>query len=371
MDNIFHCQKDTEKGIEPVKFSMALFKKSYDKWKEVLILAVSVLLLRVFYVELFNYLKADYQYDFLELLNNVFREYPITFFMVISGFFSIRYINKLYNWGENPIRRILLFALTFIAISLLSTLLLCLPKLNEYSWSELFASRQVEVFFVISAMMNIVIMGISDIILYYIKSHKKALDAEISERNKARFKYEQLKRQLNPHFLFNSLNVLDYLVQTDSQRASDFIKKLAGVYRYLLSKENDPVVFLEEELEFAKMYADLLKERFTDGLEITVDIEGNYYKTLIVPCSIQLLIENATKHNIINSQNPLYIKIYIVESWIYVENNYQPRLSVEASNKLGLKNIDGQYKALFKKSISISRSDERFIVKLPLIDNKK
>jgi len=350
---------------------MTLFKKSTKKWREVLILAGFVLLFRIFYVELFNYLKADYQYSFLDLMQNVFKEFPVTLFMVFAGFFSIRYINKLYNWGENPMRRLLLFCLAFSVISLISTFLFCIPKLKVYTWSELFTSRQFEVFLVISAMLNIVIMGVTDVILYYLKSHRKALDAEITERNKARFKYEQLKRQLNPHFLFNSLNVLDYLVQTDSERASDFIKKLAGVYRYLLSKENDPVVFLEEELEFANMYIDLLKERFTDGLEVSVTIEDHYLKTLIVPCAIQLLIENATKHNIINQQKPLYLKVYVRESWICVENNYQPRMSVEESSKLGLKNIDGQYKVLFKKSIAISRSADRFIVKLPLILNKK
>jgi len=350
---------------------MTFFKKSDSKWREVLLLAIFVLLFRIFYVELFNYLKADYQYNFLDLLHTVFKEYPITLFMVFSGFFSIRYINKFYNWGENPLRRIMLFVLAFILVSLVSTLLLCLPKLKMYSWSELFASRQVEVFFVISAMLNIVIMGATDIVLYYLKSHKRALDAEISERNRARFKYDQLKRQLNPHFLFNSLNVLDYLVQTDSVRASSYIKKLAGVYRYLLSKENDAVVFLEDELEFANMYLDLLKERFTDGLEISIDIEDKYRKVLVVPCSLQLLIENATKHNIINSKAPLYLRIYVKDGWLCVENNYQPRLSVEASNKLGLKNIDGQYKVLFKKSIAIIRTEEKFIVKLPLVLNKK
>lgn len=344
-------------------------EKSRSKWNEVLLLAGFVLFFRIFYVEIFNYLMADYQYDVKDLLNTVFNEYPVTLFMVFAGFFSIKYINKISSWGQDILKRIPLFILAFALVTLLSTLFLCIPNLKYYSWSELFSSKQVEVFLVISAMFNIVIMAVSDIILYYIKSHRNELDAKISESNKARYKYEQLKRQLNPHFLFNSLNVLDYLVQTDSERASAFIKKLAGVYRYLLSKENDPVVFLEEELEFVNMYVDLIKERFTDELDVDFEIEEKYMKTLVVPCSIQLLIENATKHNITSIEKPLNVRIFVDESWICVENNLQPRLSVKESSKLGLKNIDGQYKALFKKSIAILKTNEKFVVKLPLVAN--
>ncbi len=344
-------------------------KEAKSKWNEILILAGIVLLFRVFYVEIINYLKSDYQYNVTDLLLTIFKEYPVTLFMVITGFFSMHYINKLYSWGENPLRRILLFVFALGALSALVTAMICLPKLRYFSWGELVASGHLEAVFVVSIMAFTVIMGITDVILYYRKSHEKALDAEILKKNRARFQYDQLKRQLNPHFLFNSLNVLDYLVHTDAARASDFIKKLAGVYRYLLSKESDPVVSLSDELEFAGMYTDLLKERFDTGLDVSVDIDGKYLHTQIIPCSLQLLIENATKHNIISTTSPLLIRIYIHDDYICVENNYQPRIKTGESNGLGLKSIEGQYQSLFNKSIIIQQTNEIYLVKLPLIIN--
>jgi len=346
-------------------------KARNSKWREILVLAAIVLLFRVFYVEILNYLESDYQFDFNNSLKSIFKEYPITLFMVVAGFFSVRQINKFYTWGENPLQRILLFILTCAVISAVVTAMYSFARLKYFSWDELIASGYVEGVFVISAVLNVTIMGVTDIVLYYLKSHKRALDAEILKKNKARFQYDQLKRQLNPHFLFNSLNVLDYLVHTDSERASNYIKKLAGVYRYLLSKESEPVVFLEEEMEFVNMYINLLEERFNKGLDISVEIDSQYLKSLVIPCSIQLLIENATKHNIISDSSPLNIKIYTKDHSIFVENNLQPRIGKEKSTGMGLKNIDGQIRALFSKNIEISETTNRFMVRLPIIENKE
>jgi len=347
---------------------MKIFRKPVNrKWRDVIILAAIVLLFRVFYVELLNYLKSDYQYNLADLINTIFGEYPILLLVVFADFFVIRYISRLYSWGEDTLIRMLLFFLAFAVITSASTFLFCIPELKKYTWSELVASKQLEAVLVVSAMLNIVVMGISDVFLYYRKSHKKELDAEIHKKNKARFQYEQLKSQLNPHFLFNSLNVLDYLVHTDPGKASNFIKKLAGVYRYLLNKDNELMVTLEEELEFTFMYTDLMKERFDTGMEISTDIEEQYLKTFVIPCSLQLLVENALKHNIVSSDSPLLIKIYTHDFWINVENNCQPRITEDRSNKLGLKNIDGQYKSLFNKSIEIKKTNDKFIVKLPLV----
>ncbi|MDD2799165.1 MAG: histidine kinase [Bacteroidales bacterium] len=343
--------------------------KSKSKWKEILFLAGVVLLFRIFYVEILNYLKADYQYNFPDLLHTIFKEYPATLVMVVLGFFSMHYINKLYSWGENPLRRTILTFVALISISVIITLMLCVPKLGHYSWNELILSGDVEAVFVVSLMANAVIMGVTDVTLYYRKSHKKELDAEIIKKNRARFQYDQLKRQLNPHFLFNSLNVLDYLVHTDANRASDFIKKLAGVYRYLLSKESDPTVNLEEEIEFSNMYSELLKERFDKGLFINIDIEKKYLTTHVIPCSLQLLIENATKHNIISGEMPLTIKIYIQNNQICIENNRQLRIKADESTGLGLKSIEVQYQTLFNKSIQIEQTEKSYVVRLPLIEH--
>lgn len=344
------------------------FLSKTSKWREILILAVAVLLFRIIYVDLLNYLQTDYQYDVFDLIFQIFKNIPVVLFLFIAGFLSVHYINKFISWGQNPTKRVLIFILSFLVISLIVTLMLCLPKLKTYSWGELFASRQLEAVFLVAAMLNILVMGATDVILYYRTSHRKALDAEITKKNKVKYQYEQLKRQLNPHFLFNSLNVLDYLVHTNPDRASDFIGKLAGVYRYLLSKESETVVTLEEERAFVNMYVDLLKERFPEGLEVEMDLDVRYLKTYVIPCSIQLLVENATKHNVISKEHPLRIRIDIQGPFIRVENNLFPRTQDADSSKLGLKNIEGQYQALFGKSISIRKTDELYSVSLPIIE---
>jgi len=344
------------------------FLSKTSKWREIILLAVAVLIFRIIYVDLLTYLQTDYQYDVFELIFQIFRNIPVVLFLFIAGFLSVHYINKFISWGENPTKRVLFFMLSFFVISLLVTLMLCLPKLRVYSWGELFASRQIEAVFLVASMLNILVMGVTDVILYYRKSHRKALDAEIIKKNKVKYQYEQLKRQLNPHFLFNSLNVLDYLVHTDPDRASDFIGKLAGVYRYLLSKESEPVVTLEEERAFVNMYVDLLKERFPEGFEVVMDLDARYLKTYVIPCCIQLLVENATKHNVISKEHPLRIRIDVQGAFIRVENNLFPRTQEGEPSNLGLKNIEGQYQALFGKSISIRKTDELFSVSLPIID---
>lgn len=344
------------------------FLSKISSWREILILALAVLVFRILYVDLLNYLQSDYQYDVFDLIFQIFQNIPVVLFLFIAGFLSVHYINKFISWGEKPTRRVLFFVLFFLAISLIVTLMMCLPKLKTFTWGELFASRQMEAVFLVSAMLNILIMGATDVILYYRKSHRKALDAEITKKNKVKYQYDQLKRQLNPHFLFNSLNVLDYLVHTDTVRASDFIGKLAGVYRYLLSKESEPVVTLEEERTFVNMYVDLLKERFPVGFEVDMKLDEVYLKTFVIPCSIQLLVENATKHNVISSEHPLQIRIYVADKYLKVENNLYPRTQDTESSKLGLKNIEGQYQALFGKSIHVTKTDTLFSVSLPIIE---
>jgi LytS/YehU family sensor histidine kinase len=205
------------------------------------------------------------------------------------------------------------------------------------------------------------------IVFYYAKSQRKALNVEIVKKQKARFQYNQLKQQLNPHFLFNSLNVLDYLVHLDANRASDFIKKMADVYRYMLSKESDMLVPLQDELEFAMAYVDLLKERFDTGLEVEVDIAKECKSYRIIPCGIQLLIENGVKHNVVSPEMPLKMSIYIDEEYVVVRNNLQLRRRSYDSSGVGLFNIEGQYVSAFNKRIEVIKTEDHFLVKIPLI----
>ena len=186
--------------------------------------------------------------------------------------------------------------------------------------------------------------------------------------SRSEYQYERLKQQINPHFLFNSLNILDYLVQEqETERASTFIRKLANIYRYMLRNDEKPLVKIGEELDFTKMYIDLLRERFIEGMVFVIDVDENLYDRSIVPCSLQLLVENATKHNIVSAESPLTIKIKCDAEYITVSNNLQERTHGQPSTHLGLANIRRQYMDITRREIFVEKTENEFIVKLPII----
>jgi LytS/YehU family sensor histidine kinase len=191
---------------------------------------------------------------------------------------------------------------------------------------------------------------------------------ERGKANEAQYRYQILKRQVNPHFLFNSLNALDCLVcEEKTEQASTYIHKLAGVYRYMIKSEDEQLVSLGEELEFVEKYIDLMKVRFPDGLQVEIDIPEKLLNRFILPCSLQLLIENATKHNIISIASPLVISICSDGESISVTNNIIPKLTQVSSTGLGQKYIRQQYQNLCGKEIAISHDAKEYKVVLPLI----
>jgi LytS/YehU family sensor histidine kinase len=178
----------------------------------------------------------------------------------------------------------------------------------------------------------------------------------------------KLKGQVNPHFLFNSLNILDCLVcEEKTEQASTYIHKLAGIYRYMIKSEDEELVMLSDELVFIGLYTDLLKVRFTEGLDVTMDISEDCRNRYILPCSLQLLIENATKHNSISRDNPLKIRIIAKGDSVHVINNIMPKVTQSPSTGLGHKYISRQYLDLCGKSIEIDIKDENYCVTLPLL----
>jgi len=179
--------------------------------------------------------------------------------------------------------------------------------------------------------------------------------------------YELLKQQVNPHFLFNSLNTLKYMVENQDQQSTEFILKLADFYRFTLGSLKLNLLSLKEELNILDAYIYLLQARFEDGLVVNRQIDEQYEDTFIPPFTLQLLIENCIKHNIISLEKPLYIDIYTQDNVIIVKNNIQSRSTPEISTGLGLENINQRYLYLAHKGIDIRQDSTFFTVKLPLI----
>lgn len=197
---------------------------------------------------------------------------------------------------------------------------------------------------------------------------KASLDTERIKREQMSTKYESLKNQVNPHFLFNSLNALTNLVYENQDMAADFIRKLSKVYRYVLDNQSKEVVSLETELAFVNSYLFLQRIRFDDKLKVNINVEG-YEKTMIPPIALQMLFENAIKHNTIAEEEPLTIDVFVEnKTTLVIKNNLQKKnIPIEESAGVGLKNVQARFEFLSPTKVEIIETESEFIVKLPLL----
>ncbi len=186
------------------------------------------------------------------------------------------------------------------------------------------------------------------------------------ERKQIDLQLKALKSQLSPHFLFNSLNTISSLVHTNTKKSELFIRKLANMYQFTLSSYHSMLISLEEELDFVASYQYLLETRFEDKLAIKINIPATLNATKIPPLALQMLIENAVKHNTMDKKNPLQVSVYVEGNHICVKNNITEEPSHKTSFHIGLKNINTRYLLLASKGISISNGNV-FLVKIPII----
>jgi sensor histidine kinase YesM len=201
---------------------------------------------------------------------------------------------------------------------------------------------------------------------FLIQWKKSAVDSERSKKESVAAQYESLKNQVNPHFLFNSLNALTSLVYQDQDKAAKFIKHLSEVYRYVLDSREKELVSLGEELSFLQSYVFLQEIRFGSKLRMVVEVPN--LTGQVAPLGLQLLIENAIKHNEISEDQPLTIKIYLKDGFIVIENNLQrKKISLEDPSGLGLENIKRRYEFLSDRKIKIEETDSLFKVEIPIL----
>jgi sensor histidine kinase YesM len=198
--------------------------------------------------------------------------------------------------------------------------------------------------------------------LFQLESKSAAL-----EREKATIQYDSLKQQLNPHFLFNSLTSLAGLIEADQQMAGDFLQRMSDMYRYILKNGGQETVSLIEELKFAQLYVDIQQTRFGKGLVMAIDVPEACLNFRIAPVTLQNMIENAIKHNIVDEATPLVISIYIEEEYLVVKNNLQKKKMVETSNKTGLVQFVSLYRYLSERPVLIEETEGYFLVKVPLV----
>lgn len=205
-------------------------------------------------------------------------------------------------------------------------------------------------------------------IVYYMNRLKKTqLEAEQLKKISIEAQFEALRNQINPHFLFNCFNVLSTLVYKDADTSAKFIAQLSTVYRYLLFNQEKKVVQLKDELDFLDAYLFLLKIRFGENIVVKNTIAPDGEKFFMAPAVLQMLIENAIKHNIVSKKYPLHIRLFSENGCIVVSNTLQEKEVKELSTQVGLRNITSRYLFLSNEPVKIFKTDKEFTVKIPLL----
>jgi two-component system, LytTR family, sensor kinase len=271
--------------------------------------------------------------------------------------------------NSNKVRVLIYFFLACgtIMFALTTTLVLAESMLlHQLTLSQSFIPLKLNLIYAV--LINL-LFHLLNAILFYFKEYKtKSLEAEELKSITAQAELQLIKSQINPHFLFNNLNVLSSLVMQHNEDANKFIEAFSQVYRYILNNQEKELVTLETELEFIKPYIFLLEKRFAVGLHITIDIPEKYNESLIIPASLQMLVENAIKHNIASRSKPLNILLHANGNHtLAVSNNLQLRDMVENSTEIGLKNIIKRYRLVSGKEVLVEKNTESFKVTLPLL----
>jgi sensor histidine kinase YesM len=267
------------------------------------------------------------------------------------------------SWVDHPIKRLVVGVISTVVFTILVAI--GLLKSWEYSWNIKFSGYNE--FIIISLIITFLISLFLHGREFLLRWKQSAVEAERYQKESMAAQYNSLKSQVNPHFLFNSLNALTNLVYEDQDKAAKFIKQLSEVYRYVLDTQNKEVVPLKEELIFLESYLFLQKIRFGNNLKIEVDLAKT--QSMVAPLALQLLIENAIKHNIVSSEDPLTIKLTGQGKFIVVENDLQRKVSLgEPSQGIGLENIRNRYKFLSTTPVEVIEANAKFIVKIPIIE---
>jgi sensor histidine kinase YesM len=211
----------------------------------------------------------------------------------------------------------------------------------------------------------LVIVFSSQLIYISQKQQKISLENEALRAEYMRSRYEALKNQVDPHFLFNSLNTLNSLIKIDADKAQEYVQQLSYVFRYTL--QNAEVISLSEELKFTKAYCHLMKIRYGNNLDFEFNIDEKLYDCLIIPLSLQTLVENAIKHNVVSNKQPLKVTIEGDGESVKVSNPVQLKKEVETGERIGLVNLAERYKLMWKKEIVTVKTDDIFAVTVPLM----
>lgn len=317
-----------------------------------------------------NIFYNDFRFDSPQELLFSFGMYQSYSFVL--GFSNMSFFAWMENrsWKPNDkVKRIAFGLLGSVVITLIGLFLLRLltALAIEHISFESFIKNETWDNYSFGLWITLTLVIIFHLVYFYNKFQKEKIKEQKVIAGTASAKFDALKNQLDPHFLFNSLNVLTSLIEENPNGALSFTTGLSKVYRYVLEQKNKDLVSVDEELEFAKTYMSLLKMRFEDSIVFEIPEKASNPEAKVVPLSLQLLLENAVKHNMVTSQKPLHIKIYEDQNNLIVENNLQPKQIVKKSSGVGLSNIKQRYQLLTNKQVFINQQAGKFAVAIPML----
>lgn len=304
----------------------------------------------------------------LRLLQNfglyILYSVPLSF---VNGYF-FGFLNSL-EWKKNSKFRVSIGLLGSIFLTLFTIFgirIIHKVGFSGFSFSEFFAAENLQFYFIALIITLIVSLFFHAIHFYRMLQEKRVTEQKIIAGT-ASAKFESLKNQIDPHFLFNSLNVLSSLIEESPENAQKFTTSLSKIYRYVLEQKDKELVNLEEELNFAVTYMNLLKMRFEDSISYSIPGVLENPEAKVVPLSLQLLLENTVKHNVVSDSKPLMIKIYEENNSLVIENNLQKKEVIQSRRGVGLRNIIDRYSIVTSREVTIEENANFFRVKIPLL----
>ncbi len=298
-------------------------------------------------------------------LYNVYYGLPLCF---LNGWF-FEYLNKIFPWEKRPSLRALAgvfgsIVLTMMVLIILNFILWTVAWGKPISSLWLIENRS----FYINSLVITGIVSISvHAITFFGEVQKEKLVSAKLRQEKLATELSALRTHVDPHFLFNSFNVLSGLIDEDRDKAQEFLGGLTKIYRYILEQRNDDTCAVADELQFAQQYLNLQRMRFENSIRLETDIKEAAMEKKVPSLSLQLLMENAIKHNGFDEENPLAIRIIADEDTLMVTNNLKTRKNLTKGNGIGLQNIKDRYALLTDRQPAIETNESSFTVKLPLI----
>ncbi|MCF8233341.1 MAG: histidine kinase [Bacteroidales bacterium] len=331
------------------------------------VFAFTIQLIVITYNHLSGYYVLENTGHFLmRLLMGTLMSSVAALFLAYPDLFMIRYLNKRAPWNSRLIFRASVQLGFTLLIAIVVAILFTLgsnairPYKNELIGVMV---NNVLIFCIVNFILATILEGWN----YYIESKQARAEAQDLKKELSQIKFEVLKSQINPHFMFNSLNVLSGLIGKDTVKAQQFIDEFSHIYRYVLETIEKPVVSLSRELGFMRSYLFLQQIRYGKALRYEMRIPSEKLDLLLPPLSLQVVLENAIKHNSLDESKPLKIEVSYKDNFLQVKNNFQRKISLGRSTGLGLANLVNRYALITDKKAVFTLETKHYIAKLPLI----